>query len=116
VLTALTAHDYRRIDDQGDSVHADHGSKAAFRLGAVSGWVGDAADFSGSDNYPISIDVTFSPKGSGTEVHVHAGSDKPPNLVTVPKRGPMATRWRAACDTACNVVSRALEAPDGPQG
>ena len=115
VLGALTANGYKRIDDQGSQIHADHGSKTAFRLGAVSGWVGDATTFSGSDNYPISIDVTFSPSGSGTEVHVHAESYKPPNLITVPKRGPMAKRWRAACDAACDTVARALEAPDGPK-
>jgi hypothetical protein len=113
VLTALTGNGYKRIDDQGATIHADHGSKATFRLGAVSGWVGDVADFSGSDNYPISIDVTFAPRGSGTEVHVHAESYKPPNLITVPKRGPMAKRWRAACDAACDTVASALDAPDG---
>jgi len=29
--------------------------------------------------------------------------------MTVPKRGPMAKRWRAACDAACETVAQALQ-------
>ena len=111
VLAALTANNFKHIDDRGGRIHAEHGDKTTFRLGAISEDVGLAAAFSGSDIYPISVDITFTAQGSGTVVGVHAESYKPPNLITVPKRGPMAKRWRAACDAACETVAKALGPP-----
>ena len=107
-VAVMTANNFKHIDDRGGRIHAEHGAKGTFRLGAFSGDVGLAAEFSGSDIYPISVDITFTAQGSGTVVGVHAESYKPPNLITVPKRGPMAKRWRAACDAACETVAKAL--------
>lgn len=108
VLAALTANNFKHIDDRSGRIHAEHGDKGRFRLGAISGDVGLVDVFSGSDIYPISVDITFTAQGSGTVVEVHAESYKPPNLITVPKRGRMAKRWRAACDAACETVAKAL--------
>jgi hypothetical protein len=109
VLEALTQNKYRRIDDEGSEIHAEHGNKTAMRIGAISGDVGLIVDYAKANTYPISIDVVFTPHGSGTEVRVHAESYKPPGFMTVPKRGPMAKRWRAACDAACETVAQALQ-------
>lgn len=67
--------------------------------------------FSGScfRRYPITVDVVFHAIDAGCQVSVNASYIKPVTYLGAPKKGPEATKWHEACDSAVATVVGCLK-------
>lgn len=109
VLAALNVNGYAKVEDRAEEITAQHGQVALFVYGTVAGDVTLALVSSPSEQYPISVDVSFHETEDGSQVSVNASYIKPVTFLGAPAFGPMSRKWHEACDAAVSTVVDSLE-------
>ncbi len=110
VLAALSSSGYSAVDDRADEITAQHGQVALFVYGTIASDITIALAVSPSEEYPVSVDVSFHEIEGGTQVSVTARFMKPITFMGAPAFGPMNRKWHEACDAAVATVVESLAA------
>jgi hypothetical protein len=110
VLSALTSHGYSAVEDSAEEITAQHGQVALFTYGTIASDITLVLIASPSEEYPVSVDVSFHDVDGGTQVSVNARYIKPVTFMGAPAFGPMNRKWHEACDAAVATVVESLAA------
>jgi hypothetical protein len=109
VLAALNTQGYSKVEDRPEEIKAQHGEVAFFVYGTVSSDITIALAASPSEQYPISVDLSFHEIDGGSQVSVNASYIKPITFLGAPAFGPMSRKWHEACDAAVATVVNSLD-------